>query len=140
MLGLDGYHADLHIYILWQAFDGIGFSCGEASGEVFAVYLVDMSKEADVAEQDRGLDYMAKVHIGGREDGPEVMHYLVGLIDDVGGVYRARGGVDGDLAGDIQGIARQNGLAVWAYGGGSVGSVDDLLFHGCKIQVVYLPL
>jgi len=63
------------------------------------------------------------------------MHYLVRLIDDVGGVYGAGGGVDGDLTGDIQGIARQNGLAVWAYGGGSVGSVDDLLFHGCKISI-----
>ena len=49
-LELDGHHANLHIYILWQAFDGIGFSCGEVAGEVLAVYLVDMSKQAYIAE------------------------------------------------------------------------------------------
>lgn len=64
-LGLDGHHADLHIDIFREAFDGVGFSGGEVACEVLAVYLVDMSEETDVAEQDRGLDYMAEAHIGG---------------------------------------------------------------------------
>ena len=78
---------------------------------------------------------MAEVHTGGREDGPEVVHYLVRLIYDIGGVCGAGGGIDGDLPGDIQRIAGQNGLAVGAYGRRGVGGIDDLLFHGCKISI-----
>ena len=78
---------------------------------------------------------MAEVHIGGGENGFQIVHDLVCLVDDVSRVHGACGGVNGNLAGDIQRLAGQDGLAVGSYGSRGVGSVDDLLFHACKVRV-----
>src|SRR5258707_15710660 len=75
---------------------------------------------------------MGEIHACRGEDGFQIMHYLVGLVDDVGGIHAAGGGVDGYLAGDIKRIAGQDGLAVWTDGGWGVGCIDHLLFHAAR--------
>ncbi len=46
---------------------------------------------------------------------------LLGLARHVGGGKGAGGGIDGQLAGDVEGVARLDRLGVGADGGGGVG-------------------
>lgn len=127
----EGYHADLHVHILGQAFYRIGLTCGEVACEVLSIDFVDLAKERDIAQEDRRLYHVAEIHTGRGKDGFQVMHDLVCLTDDV--VSRrldiARGRIDGYLTGDIEGVTGQDGLAIGTDRGGRVGRVYDLLFH-----------
>ena len=95
-----------------------------SGAKVFGVEGVHGGEVGHVFEEDGGFDDVGEVEAGGGEDGLEVFEDAGGLGCDAAGDQRAGGGVEGDLAGGVEGVADADGLGVGADGGWSGGSGD----------------
>lgn len=114
-----------------QALHGEGGAGGAVGVVVLGVDLVHGFEVLHVGQQAGALDDILEGVAGLVEDGLDVLHDLLGLGGDTLG-DRLGGGIDGNLARDVEGVAGLNSLAVGSNGRGGVGSVDDFL-HVIKI-------
>ena len=103
------------------------------AGEILGVDGVDGGKVAHVRQKHRGLHHIPKAHSGGAEHGPQVFQRLGGLgLHALGQL--AGSGNQPQLAGGVQGIARQLGVAVGPHGGGGVCGGDRLVHRGVLLN------
>src|SRR5258708_21808191 len=132
-----GDDADLSIHIFRQGLYGIGLPGRKIVGEIFPIYFVDVGKQRHITQQDRCLQDMVESNVRFGEDGFEVMHYLVGFSNNVGGLNPSCGRINGYLPGDEQQVAGLYGLAIRPDGGRSIRGIDDLFFHEANITIAY---
>jgi hypothetical protein len=80
-----------------------------------------------VLQEDRAFNDMGGGQAGGAKQAFDIDEDLLGLAGEIGGVYFASGGIDGDLTGGEEKLAGAHGLGVGSDGGGGLGGADD--FH-----------
>ena len=135
---LDGDALDFYQSILGQACS-LKCSAGRiGSGEELGVNSVHGGKVSNVSQQHGGLDHVAHVSTGFRQNGFDVGQALTGLGGDVVACKSTGGGINGNLTGDVDGIACLNGLRIGTDGGGGIVGMDgksevDRLWQSAKL-------
>jgi len=129
-----GRHTDLYIHIFGEGLDSKGLTRRKITGKILAIHLIDVGKEGHVAEQDRRFHDLVEADLRFAENGFQVMHHLVSLVNDIGSFQLSRRRVDRDLSGDEEEIAGLHGLAIRPNRGGGIRGIKDLLFHGIKLH------
>lgn len=115
--------ADFDIYIFWQTGDLHGGSCRRnAFIKVGSIDGIDPAEHIHVRDIDGTADDILVIQACGAEDGAEIFEDLVGFLFNRAHHQVAGGWIDRDLAGNIEGLAGLDGLAVWANRGWSVRS------------------
>ena len=130
-LGLLYSHAfDLDQCVLGQAGCLKCGTGGIGSGEEFGIDRIHGGEVGNVGKQYGGLDHVAHIGTGCSQNGFDVGQTLAGLGGDIITCESAGGGINGQLAGNIDGIACGNGLRVGADGGRSEICMDGNIAHG----------
>ena len=83
-----------------KGFDGDCAAGGVGSGEELGVHFVHCGEIAHIGQEHRGLDDISEPEPGGLQNGLGVGQALMRLFPDAARSKGARGGVDGNLAGD----------------------------------------
>ena len=114
---------------LGQGSDLIGSAGREGSGKELSVNCVHGGKFSNICQQHGGLDHVCHGHAVFFQNCLHVGQALTGLTDDVVAGKFAGGGINGQLTGDIQGVAGSNGLGLGADCSGCIGGVNSLVGH-----------
>lgn len=142
--GCDDFDFDQRIARQARDGDGRAGRSGDAfRGQVLCVDGVHGGEVLHIFEEDDGLDDAGEIAAGGDEDGFDVFEDPRGLIGDGAGDDLTGGGIEGDLSGSVEEIAKANGLGIRADSGGSVLRRDGGLLrfvHGIDCAGVGRPV
>ena len=114
-----GQCANLHQFPGW----------GSSLIKVGRINRVDAGKIIDVGDKNRSFDDVFERKPSFFQNGLDVQHHPGGFGFDGIGDEDTCSWVQGDLAGGVQGVIVDDGLAIGANGIGSLGGFDDF-FHG----------
>ena len=121
----DGEHFDFNQPAEGQFLDRHAGTGGRILGEYFGVFRVDQREIRHVGNEHGGFDHVFDARPGCGEKGPDVLQALFRLGRDTFGEL-ARGGIDAELSGAVQGLAGADGLGVRADAGAS--AVERMVF------------
>ena len=114
----DSFNLDEHAH--GEALHGEGGAGGAVGVVILGVDLVHGLEILHVSQQAGALHHILEGVAGLVEDGLDVLHHLLGLGGNAFG-HRLGGGVDGNLARNVEGVAGLNGLAVGSDSRGALG-------------------
>ena len=95
-----------------QAQNGHGLAGGVGFRKIAPIHGVDRPKQIHAGQKDAGFDNTLKAQALALENRLQIEHDPMGLFLYAGLHEFAGGGVQGDLAGDKQGIPVPNGLGI----------------------------
>ena len=100
----DGEHFDFNQPAEGQFLDRHAGTGGRILGEYFGVFRVDQREIRHVGDEHGGFDHVFDARPSRGEERPDVLQALFRLGGDAFGEF-ARGGIDAELSGAVQGFA-----------------------------------